>query len=172
MLGVDRLRVGTFTRHLMARRHKRGRARRMIVAGLMLTSMVDMFSLLVIFLLQSFSSSPETMVLKNITLPPAMTGLPVQDAPVLAIGEEMVVFEQKPMGSKAEVLSHPESLLQALSELKTRWAQQHPGEPFRGDVQVQADTNLSAAQVSQFMNILIAQGYGSVQLAVVGGKAE
>lgn len=46
------LQTTRFTQRLLALKHRGSRTRRILVAGLMLTSMVDMFSLLVIFLLQ------------------------------------------------------------------------------------------------------------------------
>ena len=48
-----------FEKHLVNRRRKRGWAIKATGFTLMLTSMVDMFSMLVVFLLQTFSSSPE-----------------------------------------------------------------------------------------------------------------
>jgi hypothetical protein len=65
MVGVERLQVGHFQKHLIAREHRKSKARRTGAASLMLTSMVDMFSLLVIFLLQTFSSSPAVMSIQK-----------------------------------------------------------------------------------------------------------
>src|ERR1700689_3266252 len=93
------LKVGTFQRHLLKRSQKRKARKRMMIAGLTLTSMVDMFSLLVIFLLQAFSASPELlMVTKGVTLPAATTGRELEDAPVLAISSEEVFLDQKRLG--------------------------------------------------------------------------
>jgi biopolymer transport protein ExbD len=73
-LGAQSLAVGTFQQHLLKRKQKRQSRKRGLIAGLTLTSMVDMFSLLVIFLLQTFSTSPElVMVTKGVTLPVAST---------------------------------------------------------------------------------------------------
>ncbi len=85
-LGSQTLSVGTFQKHLLKRTQKKGVRRRILIATLTLTSMVDMFSLLVIFLLQTFSTSPElVMVTKGVTLPAAVTGRELNDAPVLSL---------------------------------------------------------------------------------------
>jgi hypothetical protein len=51
-----------FEKHLVNRRRKRSWALKAAGFTLMLTSMVDMFSMLVVFLLQTFSSSPEILI--------------------------------------------------------------------------------------------------------------
>ena len=61
VIGSQTLQPGTFVRHLLSREHRKAARGRNLIIGLMLTSMVDMFSLLVIFLLQVFSTSPELL---------------------------------------------------------------------------------------------------------------
>ena len=90
-----------------------------MIAGLTLTSMVDMFSLLVIFLLQTFSTSPElVMVSKGVSLPAAITGRELDDAPVLAISNEEVYLDQKLLGKTNQLLANPEPLMNKLAELR------------------------------------------------------
>ena len=50
-----------FEKHLINRKRKRNWGMKAAGFTLMLTSMVDMFSMLVVFLLQTFSSSPEML---------------------------------------------------------------------------------------------------------------
>src|SRR4051812_45652774 len=89
-----------FEKHLIARAYRRLGTRRLMVAGLMLTSMVDMFSLLVIFLLQTFSASPELAVItKGVTLPSSATSRELKDAPVLSIAQDGVFLDQKFVGA-------------------------------------------------------------------------
>ncbi len=143
----------------------------MMVAGLTLTSMVDMFSLLVIFLLQSFSNSPEVMALSNgITLPAAVSASAPIDAPVLAVSSDDIVIDQKSMGTPQAILGQPQPLLDQLQKLRATWQTAHPTEPFIGDVHLQADKTLSSTLVSQVISLLIGQGYSSVHLAVATGN--
>ena len=65
---------------------KFGKGRKGSSADLQLTSMVDMFTLLVIFLLANFSASGEVLFMsKEIQLPTASHGTEIERAPVVAI---------------------------------------------------------------------------------------
>jgi len=173
MIGSTTLKVGTFNRLLVARKHKSKRIKKVIVAALTLTSMVDMFSLLVIFLLQSFSNSPEVMALsKGISLPSAMSAGATLDAPVLAISKDEVVLDQKLVGETGGVLGKPKPLIDKLQSLRNTWQQAHPTEGFKGDIHFQADRDLSSTLISQFISILISQGYSAVHLAVASGSGK
>ncbi len=168
----QQLKVNSFDHHLQFRVKNKKKLRRVLVAGLTLTSMVDMFSLLVIFLLQSFSNSPEVVNLqKGITLPSAVSTAAVVDAPVLAISADEVILDQKLMGTTLNLLKSPQTLLTELQNLRKVWQSSHPKEVFSGDVHLQADRGLSASLISQFMGILISQGYSSIHLAVVTGHS-
>lgn len=161
----------TFSRHLVARAHRKASRRKMIVAGLMLTSMVDMFSLLVIFLLQNFSASPELMVIaKDVTLPASVSAAEPKDAPVLALSPEGVYLDQKFVGETAVLLRNPEPLMKRLADLRDLWERTHPKEAFPGEINLQAHEGLESTTVAQFMGLLPSQNYGSIQLAVIAGN--
>src|SRR5260221_12949999 len=118
-LGTQILRVGTFQRQLLKRTQKKKHRRRMLLVALTLTSMVDMFSLLVIFLLQSFSTSPElVMVSKGVTLPAAVSGRELMDAPVLSLSTNGVYLDQKLVGSLEDLSNDPEPLMNRLAKLR------------------------------------------------------
>lgn len=161
-----------FTKRLLARKHKQSRTRRVLVAGLMLTSMVDMFSLLVIFLLQSFSNSPEVMTLtKGLTLPASISASAVIDAPVLMVTEAQVLLDQREVGSLTEILTNPARLSAPLKALVDKWKSSHPGADFKGEINLQADRGMPSTAVARVMNILNGHGYGAVHLAVVGSNS-
>jgi biopolymer transport protein ExbD len=171
-LRTHNLGSGTFTKHLVARAYKKSGGKKVLFASLMLTSMVDMFSLLVIFLLQTFSASPELMVIgKGVTLPSAATGKELKDAPVLAISNEEVYLDQKLVGNTAELLKNPTALMEKLRDLRELWMKTHPSQTFPGEISLQASRELSSTIVSQFMAMLPSQAYSSVQLAVISGGA-
>jgi biopolymer transport protein ExbD len=167
-LGSQELGGGTFAQHLVTRKQKRAKGRRMMIAGLTLTSMVDMFSLLVIFLLQTFSTSPElVMVTKGVTLPAAVSGRELEDSPVLALSAEEVYLDQKLVGKTEELLKDPSVLMNKLAELREQWLKAHPNQKFNGLISLQADKNLPSTTVSMFMGMLPTQTYSTVQLAVI-----
>lgn len=167
-VGSQSLRVGTFQRHLLQRKQRKATRKRVLVAGLTLTSMVDMFSLLVIFLLQTFSTSPEMMaVTKGVVLPAAISGRELDDAPVLSVSNEGVFLDQKLIGSTQSVLADPSALLKRLAELRELWQRTHPNEKFKGIISLQGDKDLPSTLISQIMGVLPSEAYSSVQLAVV-----
>jgi len=166
-LGAQELAVGTFQRHLLTRKQKKAKSKRMMVAGLTLTSMVDMFSLLVIFLLQTFSASPELMVTKGVTLPSAISAAELEDSPVLALTKEEVYVDQKLVGKVASLLTDPTPLVGRLNDLREQWQKAHPSQKFNGIISLQADRDVPSTTVSMFLGILPTATYSTVQLAVV-----
>ncbi len=71
-----------------------GSDRKDVYASLFLTSMVDMFAILVIFLLQSFSSEGELIVLlPGLELPKAENVGSLERAPSLVISRDVIMFE-------------------------------------------------------------------------------
>lgn len=163
------LKPGVFAHHLVGRGKGR-KGRRSIVSNLMLTPMVDMFSLLVIFLLQAFSASPELLVMmKGVTLPSAITGLEIKDAPVIAVATEGVFIDQKSIGPVEKVLAEPSALLAKLGELRKQWMAGNPNTAFPGEIILQAHKEVSSTTISQLMAILPSAHYGSIQLAVISG---
>ena len=135
--------------------------------------MVDMFSLLVIFLLQTFSTSPELMMItKGVTLPAAISGRELDDAPVLSLSSEGVFLDQKFIGILDTILKDPNPLMQKLADLRDLWEKTHPQGKFKGQISLQAHRDLPSTTVSQFIGFLPSQAYSTVQLAVVsrGGK--
>jgi biopolymer transport protein ExbD len=168
-LVANTLKPGVFEHHLVGRGKGR-KGKRNMLSGLMLTPMVDMFSLLVIFLLQAFSTSPELLVLiKGVTLPSASTGKEIKDAPVLAVATDGIYLDQKKIGTPEEVLKNPTELLAKLGELRKLWLRGNAGEAFPGDITLQAHKEIPSTTIAQLMAILPSAHYGSIQLAVISG---
>ncbi|MGE4130371.1 MAG: biopolymer transporter ExbD [Bdellovibrionales bacterium] len=170
MILNSHLKPTLFAKRLVAREHQSKKHKRVMVTGLMLTSMVDMFSLLVIFLLQNFSNSPEVMAIsQNLVLPSAISAAAPIDAPLVTVNADEVLVDSKPMGSTKTIISKPQALIDSLEDMKKSFAKSHPGEPFKGDIHLQADQGLSSVFISQLVGILNTYGYSSVHLAVVNG---
>jgi biopolymer transport protein ExbD len=161
---------GRFQKHLVARQHAKRSAKRTILLALSLTSMVDMFSLLVIFLLQTFSTSPEMlMVSKEVKLPVAQSGREIVDAPVLAVTKEGVFLDQKLIGQVDQVLQNPDGFMERLKNLRELWQKTHPQQKFTGEMNLQAHKEISSAVVAKIMGMLPTQNYDSIQLIVTSG---
>lgn len=169
-VGSQTIVPGTFQKHLVARQYAKRKAKRSILLALSLTSMVDMFSLLVIFLLQTFSTSPEMlMVSKEVRLPTAQSGREIVDAPVLAVTKEGVFLDQKLVGQVDQVLQHPDSFMDRLKNLRELWQQTHPEQKFKGEMNFQAHREVSSVVVAKIMGMLPTQNYDSIQLIVTSG---
>lgn len=169
-LSSPHLKPGSFDHHLSGRGKRRSGSKRSMLSGLMLTPMVDMFSLLVIFLLQAFSASPEILVIsKGVTLPNAVTGKELKDAPVIAVTEEGIFLDAEDFGPAKVVLSNPSRLMRKLSDLRKSWVRSNPGKDFPGEITLQAHREVPSTVISQVMSILPSQHFGSIQLAVISG---
>src|SRR5215208_2438887 len=126
---------------------KISRGRRATNAELNVVPMVDMMTLLVIFLLQQFSSTGEVMYMqKDIKLPEAHHGQMIDIAPVVAISSDQVVVtgvkvaDIRELDSDSGYLNIP-ALEERLRDEKKRWEFIHKSDPnskWDGVVNIQA----------------------------------
>lgn len=147
-------------------------------AELNLTSMVDMLTILVVFLLQTFSASGELLtVSKNITLPEAINYRDLEQAPIIAISRDTVTLNGDPKADSQE-LAKAESidwkipqLHDDLVVLKNNFKLLHPNpEDFKGLVIVQADKMVDFKIIKKVMYTCSVAGYANVNFAVQSGK--
>src|SRR3954471_8117362 len=75
---------------------KFGRAKRGVYAALTLTSLVDVMTIITIFLLMNFSANGEVLYMsKDIKLPDASHGVQLERAPVISVSADAVTFDGK-----------------------------------------------------------------------------
>jgi len=159
-----------FEKHLINRKRKRNWMMKAAGFTLMLRSMVDMFSMLVVFLLQTFSSSPEILVTKGVELPNSITASIVKEAPVLAMSRDGNLYlDQKLVGKTIDVSKKPKELLDKLNLIKRDWAKSHVS-AFTGEINLQADRDVPSTVVAQIMGILTSSQFQSIELAVIGQR--
>jgi len=170
ILNKSMVAADAFEKHLVNRKRKKHWGLKAAGFTLMLTSMVDMFSMLVVFLLQTFSSSPEILVMKGMELPNSITPSVVKEAPVLAISKDGNLYlDQELVGVTAKVAKAPNGLLKKLNTIKKTWAKSHTS-PFTGEINLQADREIKSTVVANIMAILTNSQFQSIQLAVVGHR--
>lgn len=158
-----------FEKHLIKRKRRVSWTKKAALYTLMLTSMVDMFSMLVVFLLQTFSSSPEIMINKGLTLPNSITASQVMEAPVLAVANDGFLYlDQKLVGEVKKIVTNPKKLMKDLNTIKNNWASNHAGVAFPGEINLQADKEVPSTTVSQIMGILTTGEFSTIKLAVIG----
>ena len=146
-------------------------------AELNVVPMVDMMTMLVIFLLQQFSSTGEVLYMqKDIKLPDARHGQQIEVAPVIAISAEQVVVSGQKVAVVGEVERDPSQiitlLVEKLRDEKKKWDFIHQNDAdrekaWKGDVNVQADVKVPFRIVRRVMASAAEAGYGSVNLAAL-----
>jgi biopolymer transport protein ExbD len=126
-----------------------GHGKTSVVADLNVTPMVDMLTMLVIFLLMTFSSTGELLfVTKDIVLPPAYHATTLERAPVVSVSKATVGFEGQFIMNTADVneSSYPDWKLTPLFTLldgeREAWNASHAGEEFKGEVIIQSDNEV------------------------------
>jgi biopolymer transport protein ExbD len=149
-------------------RRRRAQAKRRVNASLMLTPMVDMFSLLVIFLLQFFSSAPEFSPPDGLVLPMSASTTEPRELPVVSVRDGGLEVEHKTLGTIAAVEAQPEALAAALEDVRKTWAAKHPGDAPLTEINLEAHEGLGSDVVAKVMALLSAQHFGAIQLVAVG----
>src|SRR3954464_11847586 len=86
------------------RRNRLMSTKRTIITGLSLTSMVDMFTILVVFLLMNFSSTGEIIYIpKNVKLPQASETKELKPAHVVSVTQDSIVLERETVAKLSDV---------------------------------------------------------------------
>lgn len=132
---------------------------RNIVADLLLTALIDAFSILVIFLLMNFSSTGELLMMgKGMELPKASAEI-LDRNPVVKLDGGKLFLEDK------EVTV--DGLVQALLDLRKNFQETRPGEEFPAILTVQADRRAKYEQLSGVVQASAHAGFSDIKFAVV-----
>ncbi len=139
---------------------KHGKWSRNINADLLLTALIDAFSILVIFLLMSFSSTGDILFLgKNTELPKAALATVLERNPVVKIDDGKMFVEDK------EVTN--ESIVSELLEIRKKFTETRPGEEYPGIVTIQADRRVKYEQLNSIVLAASHAGFSDVRFAVM-----
>jgi biopolymer transport protein ExbD len=135
--------------------------KRNVVASLMLTSLVDAFSILVVYLLFSFSNSNEILYLsKDMELPQAASAQELLRSTVVRVEQGQYFIEDK--------LVNPGELASALVDLRKHFAKTGLGNDEEEQaLTVQADRRI---QFNLLNNVILAgsqAGYSDIKFAVI-----
>jgi len=150
-------------------------------ADLNVVPMVDMMTMLVIFLLQQFSSTGEVLYMqKDIKLPTAQHGQMIEEAPVVAVSPTQMVVtgvkvaEMAELDSDSGYLNIP-ALEERLRDEKKRWDfihQNDPNKKWDGVVNIQADQNVPFRIVKRVMFSCGVAGYFNINFAALDAGAQ
>lgn len=175
---------------LSKRKGKRG-----VVALLSLTAMVDMFTVLVIFLLQNFSGEQQMLQLhKDIELPKAKTIRELKPAFVVTVTDKEILLDQTHIGDTAQFQAQQDWMIQPLYaemqkslatakldyESKLQNQIRDVVQNARGDekenpnswnkITIQADKKIDILTVKKVMFTITEAGAGEINFAVMKEK--
>lgn len=139
---------------------KHGKWKRNIVADLLLTALIDAFSILVIFLLMSFSSAGDILLVgKGQELPKASLASTLERNPVVKMEDGKIYLESQ------EVTQ--DTLVGALLALRKSHTELHPGEEYPGILMIQGDRRLKYEQLNQIILAASHAGFSDIRFAVL-----
>ncbi len=170
-----------------AKDHISKKSGRGLDVSLNLTPMIDMFVVLTIFLLMTFSASGEILFIqKDIELPEVTKADEMEQAPVIIIGGGQVVIEGHAVGRMDDIADDENfeipDLSEHMSNLKKNYRMLHPNQKFAGNVIIQGDKAIPFRVLKKVMFTCTAVGYVNINFAVIptggdkggegGGEAE
>lgn len=136
------------------------KGKRGLAADLLLTALVDAFSILVIFLLMSFSSTGDILFIgKDQELPKAALTEMLERHPVVKVENGQIYLQ--------DVAVKAEGLIAGLLELRKQYAADHPGEEYPGTVTVQADRRVKYDFLNQIVLAASHAGFSDIRFAVL-----
>src|SRR5687767_7258271 len=148
--------------------------RKSVYEALNLVAYIDMMTMLVIFLLMSFSASGEFLFIqKNIVMPEAQNWTDLERAPVIGVSKEVVTLNGAQVASGDDLAKDSATgdakiteLHDQLVTLKNNYKLLHPTEPFNGIAIVQADKGVEFKALKKVMYSAATAGYNNVNFAV------
>jgi biopolymer transport protein ExbD len=133
---------------------------RSIVAELLLTALIDAFSILVIFLLVSFSATGEILYMgKGMELPTAQAGEQLDRNPVVKVDDGRIYLEEKEV--------KPDDLTAALLDIRAKHQELHPGGEFPGIITIQGDRRLKYELLNGIVLASSQAGFSDIKFAVI-----
>ena len=160
---------------------KLGHRHRSVDSQLNVIPMVDIMTILVIFLLQQFSATGEVLYMqKDIKLPDARHAQAIEPAPVVAISGEHLVLSGTKVANLADIEKDPFLAIPALEERlrdeRKRWEFVHQNDPdrdraWKGELNVQADVKVPFRVVKRVMYSAAQAGYPNVNFATLSAPS-
>ena len=157
-----------------------GHSKKSGFADLLVTPLVDMFVIIVLFLIANFSATGEVLMMsKDISLPEAKNVQDIQSAPVVTISKTEVLLSGALIGrvedfTREEYLNIPlleEKLRDERKKFEDLHSAANDSGAFKGDVNIQADKQVEFRIVKRVMFSCASAGYGNINFATlnVGG---
>jgi biopolymer transport protein ExbD len=147
-----------------------------VFASLNLTALVDMMTMLVVFLLMTFSATGEIlMVQKGLTLPDASNKDQLKRAPIVTITADAITFNGEPMADPRTIANDTSmewKIIELYERLKVEKTQlelttdEEAKNNLRGLLILQADKTVDAKVLNRVMKTCYAAEYPNIMFAV------
>lgn len=142
--------------------------------ALKLTSMIDMFTILLVFLLKNFSAEGQIMsVAPDLRLPESTAQKPPETASIIAVTNDFVLLDGKRIARINEVVNSDKLLIPELMtelEKKRRLSEKvgeiHSQMGFTGKISIQGDRELPYLVIKKIMFTCGQVGFNEMMLAV------
>lgn len=152
-----------------------------VFADLNVTPLVDMFVILVLFLIANFSATGEILAMsKDIELPEAANTDELTMAPVVQVSKDAVVVSGTMIGRVDDLTREDylniQPLEEKLREMKKQFEDLHNAAndtgAFKGDVNIQADKKVLFRIIKRVMFSCASAGYGNIAFATMAMTGE
>jgi biopolymer transport protein ExbD len=154
-----------------------GSSKKSMFADLLITPMVDMFVIIVLFLIANFSATGEVLMMtKDIQLPEAVNVREVEMVPVVMVSKDQVLVSGTVIGrvqdlTREDYLNIP-NLEEKLREMKKQYEDLHSlakdeASGFKGDVNIQGDKDVPFKIMKRVMFSCATAGYNNINFAVM-----
>jgi biopolymer transport protein ExbD len=154
-----------------------GGGKKSVFASLNLTAFVDMMTMLVVFLLMTFSATGELLLTqKGLDLPEALQNEQLKRAPIITISQDAITFNGEPMADPRTLMADSSmewKVIELYERLKVEHAQfelqslpEAEKTEMRGFLILQADKLVDAKILNRVMKTAYAAEYPNIMFAI------
>jgi len=155
-----------------AKRMERHHKRKSKAATLNMVSLMDIFTILVFFLLISSSSGEVLPSTKSIKLPESIADKKPKETLIIVVNDKNILVQGRKIATISRVLSTKGLEINELKkelQLQTKRIvrRETSGKPFNGEVTIMADKAIPYKLLKKIMVTCTKASYGNISLAVV-----
>lgn len=155
-----------------SRRIRRMERNRKKVGGLNLTSLMDVFTILVFFLLANSSSSEVLTTPKQLILPDSVVETKPRETVVIMVGPDAVLVQGEMAIGTMDLLESTNDSVPAITERLDHLERKIIGVSTSGivkskEITILADKTIPFRVLKKIMSTCTASGYGRISLAVI-----
>lgn len=155
-----------------SRRMKRMSRSKKRVAGLSLVSLMDVFTILVFFLLTNSSSNEVLSNPKEIALPDSVVESKPRETIVIFVSSEVILFQGEPIMKTSDLLLSKKDIVVKLRDKLIEQRKKSIGTSAKAiteskEVTLLADKKIPFKFLKKIMSTCTSAGYGKISLAVI-----